>query len=150
MAEHIGTEIWRAAIPRNPEAAYAFLKDSSPKMLKEFDARILNGYDIGKELSYMLFTRSDYYSLCQDNLTKLEAVALGKKMPTLPLEMVDHGEPGRYAFRRVFCDILKEMILLYCAKSDGRNISDNHLDASRECVKEAYIVMRRFIKHSKR
>ncbi|MEM2916647.1 MAG: hypothetical protein QXT19_04815 [Candidatus Woesearchaeota archaeon] len=137
MAKQTSTGILKARVPRNLLAAYEFVLKSRPQLLKEYDEKVLDGYDAGVELAYFLHTGSDYDSLRNDLLEKICNAAF--RNMRLPLEMVDHGEPSRYGLRRSFVDMLKVFAHVQ------ETASGEEIRTRLKMIRETYLLMRRLI-----
>ncbi|MEM4254600.1 MAG: hypothetical protein QXR48_04435 [Candidatus Woesearchaeota archaeon] len=137
MTKQKSTDILKAPIPRNLLAAYEFIRESRLELLRQYDEKVLHGYDAGVELAYFLHTGSDYDSLRNDLLEKICNAALRKMH--LPLEMVDYGEPSRYGLRRSFVDMLKVF-------AQRQEIASNEEIMTRlKMIRETYLLMRQLI-----
>ncbi len=162
MTEPISAYIWKAAIPKNPEAAYALFRKDAPSVLKEYDRLVLGRYDIGKEFAYFLKERihpelggvtddeKRYSNICGKVLAEFEAVALRNVMPTLPIERVNASEMHLYAVRNVFTSMLRGAELFMLQKQAGNYVPDQFLKSGFAVLCEVYCVMMRLVRHSKK
>lgn len=137
MAKQTSTDILKARVPRNLLAAYEFIRESRLELLRQYDEKVLGGYNAGVELAYFLHTGSDYDSLRNDLLEKICNAAF--KNMRLPLEMVDYGEPSRYGLRRSFVDMLKVFAHVQ------ETASSEEIRTRLKMIRETYLLMRQLI-----
>ncbi|MEM4242962.1 MAG: hypothetical protein QXM31_03620 [Candidatus Woesearchaeota archaeon] len=137
MTKQTSTDILKAPLPRNLLAAYEFIRESRSELLRQYDEKVLHGYDAGIELAYFLHTGSDYDSLRNDLLEKICNAAF--RNMRVPLEMVDYGEPSRYGLRRSFVDMLKVFA------QSHETAPDEEIRTRLKMIKQTYQLMRRLI-----
>lgn len=142
------TDFYKAVIPTDPGAAYRFIRESAPSLLRLYDEKVLHGYDIGKELSYYLKDDEKFEGICRDIFTELKAVALRDAMPCLPIERVNQSEMHLYSLRHIFHSILKGTADLVWLKYNGAPVPEKYFNKNSAVLSEIYVTMMRLVKHA--
>jgi hypothetical protein len=148
MKIETNTDFYRAILPKDPGAAYRFIRETAPQLLSNFDKHVLHGYDLGKYFKYHLDSIEEISDLRINIFEEARAVAVGKAMPTLPLDRVNSSEMHLYALRGVFNILLHERADNAWAQQEGYHVPEEYFRGSSAVLSELYLVMMRLIKHA--